>query len=77
MELTGEADSAGAVVSAGHVLAGSAIHAGVGFAFVVIDVTVRATPTRVAGTFVANAKKKCLVERVLFGKLYAARKYKC
>lgn len=58
LELTGEADSAGAVVSTGHVLAGSTVHAGVGFAFIVIDVTVGTTPAGVAGTFVANAKGK-------------------
>lgn len=45
------------MVSTGHVLAGSTIHAGVGFAFIVIDVTVWAAPARVAGTFVTNAKE--------------------
>lgn len=58
------------MVSAGHVLAGSAIHAGVGFAFIVIDVTVRATPARVAGAFVANGKVN--VQKGSFGKFYAA-----
>lgn len=45
--------SACAVVSAGHVLAGSTIHAWVGLALIVIDVTVWTTPSRVTGTFVA------------------------
>lgn len=41
------------MVSAGHVLAGSAVHAWVGLTLIVIDVTVWAAPSRVAGTFVA------------------------
>lgn len=53
IELTAEASSAGAVVSAGHVLAGSSVHTRVGFALVVVDVTVGATPARVTETLVA------------------------
>lgn len=45
------------MVSAGHVLAGSAVHARVGLALVVIDVAVCPAPSRVAGTFVALIKK--------------------
>lgn len=44
------------MVAAGHVLAGPAVHAGVGFALVVVDVTVGATPAGVTGAFVADAK---------------------
>lgn len=72
LELTGEADSARAVVSAGHVLAGSAIHARIGFTFIVIDVAVRATPAGVAGTFVANAKGNVLFREFHSWKLQAA-----
>lgn len=54
------------MVAAGHVLAGSAVHAGVGFALVVVDVTVRTTPARVAGAFVADAKGK----RACFSELH-------
>lgn len=46
------------MVSAGHVLAGSPIHARVGLALIVIDVTVWAAPARVAGTFVASMQKE-------------------
>lgn len=75
MELTGEADSARAVVSAGHVLAGATVHAGVGLALVVVDVTVGAAPAGVAGALVASAKGKGGVERVSFGgELSAARR---
>lgn len=48
-----EAGSAGAVVSTGHVLAGSSVHTRVGLTLVVIDVTVRAAPAGVTETFVA------------------------
>lgn len=48
-----EADSACTVVSAGHVLAGSPIHAWVGLALVIVDVTIWAAPAGVTGTFVA------------------------
>lgn len=74
MALTGEADSARAVVSAGHVLAGSTVHAGVGFAFIVIDVTVGAAPAGVAGAFVAGAKEKVELSEFRFGELYAAHR---
>lgn len=46
------------MVSAGHVLAGSSVHARVGLTLVVIDVTVWAAPARVAGTFVASTQSK-------------------
>lgn len=46
------------MVSAGHVLAGPPIHARVGLALIVIDVTVLAAPARVTGTFVASAEIK-------------------
>jgi len=54
------------VVSAGHVLAGSPVHARVGLALVVIDVTVGAAPARIAGTFVASTEKKNLRSVVLY-----------
>lgn len=74
MELTREADSARAVVSAGHVLAGATVHAGVGLALVVVDVTVGAAPAGVAGAFVASAKGKGGVERVSLAELSAAHR---
>lgn len=58
------------MVATGHVLAGPTIHARVGLTFVVIDVTVRATPARVAGTFVANAKENVSFSGFNLGKLY-------
>lgn len=58
LKLTGEANSACAVVPAGHVLAYSSIHAGVGLALVVINIAVVATPARVAGTFIASQDVK-------------------
>lgn len=57
------------MVPTGHVLAGPTIHARVGLTFVVIDVTVRATPARVAGTFVANAKENVSFSGFHLGKL--------
>lgn len=60
------------MVPTGHVLAGPTIHARVGLTFVVIDVTVRATPARVAGTFIANAKENVVFRGFHLGKLYAA-----
>lgn len=62
------------MVPTGHVLAGPTIHARVGLTFVVIDVTVRATPARVAGTFVANAKEKVSFSGFHLGKPHAHRK---
>lgn len=59
------------MVPTGHVLAGPTVHARVGLTFVVIDVTVRATPARVAGTFVANAKENVICRGYHLGKLYA------
>lgn len=61
MLLTSEASSACAVVSARHVLAGSPVHAGVGLAFVVIDIAVLATPARFTGTFVSSEEMKTQV----------------
>lgn len=52
--LTGEARTARANVAAGHVLAGAAIHAWVGFTLVVVDVAVFATPARVTQALVAE-----------------------
>lgn len=77
MELTGEADSARAVVSAGHVLAGSTVHAGVGFALVVIDVTVGAAPAGVAGAFVAGAKEKVELSEFRLGNLTQLMGHRC
>lgn len=51
--LTGEARAARANVAAGHVLAGAAVHAWVGFTFVVVDVAIFATPARVTQALVA------------------------
>lgn len=47
------------MVSAGHILAGSSVHAWVGLTFIVIDVAILAAPARVTGTFVS------LVERLV------------
>lgn len=58
---TCEAGSACAVVAAGHVLAGPAVHARVGLALVVVDVTVGAAPAGVTGTFVATTQRNHLV----------------
>lgn len=55
---TGEAGSASAVVSAGHIPAGPSVHARVGFTLVVVDVTVASAPARVACAFVAKAQQK-------------------
>lgn len=52
------------MVSTGHVLAGSPVHAGVGLTLIVIDVTVWAAPARVTGTFVASMQRKCQVSCV-------------
>lgn len=60
------------MVSTGHVLAGSTIHARIGFTFIVIDVAVRATPAGVAGTFVANAKENVLFREFHSWKIHAA-----
>lgn len=60
-QLTSEANSARAVVSAGHIPAGPSVHAWVGFTLVIVDVTVGSTPARVAGAFVAKAQKKCIL----------------
>lgn len=49
---TSEADSAGADISARHILAGASVHAGVGLTLVVVDVTVLATPAIVTQTVV-------------------------
>lgn len=49
---TAEAFPAGAHVAARHVLAGAAVDTGVGLALVVVDVTARPTPARLAVTFV-------------------------
>lgn len=54
------------MISAGHILASSPVHAWVGFTFIVIDVTVLATPARVTGTFVANAKENFRFDSVTF-----------
>lgn len=51
--LTSEAHATSADVSAGHVLAGAAIHAWVGFTLVVVDVTILAAPARVTQAFIA------------------------
>lgn len=60
--LTSEARTARANISAGHVLAGAAVHAWVGFTFIVVDVAVFATPARVTQALVAerggNDRKK-------------------
>lgn len=56
--LTTEARPAGADVAAGHVLAGAAVHAGVGLALVVVDVAVWAAPARVAQALVAERGKE-------------------
>lgn len=58
------------MVSTGHVLAGSPVHAGVGLTLVVIDVTVWAAPTRVTGTFVASTQRKCQVSYVFYLFIY-------
>lgn len=58
------------MVSAGHVLAGSPVHARVGLTLVVIEVTVGAAPARVAGTFVSSMETKCQVSGVQFTELY-------
>ena len=56
--LTSEARSAGTVVAAGHVLARSAVHARVGLALVVVEVTVGSTPTRVAEALVSARQRE-------------------
>lgn len=58
LKLTCEASSTRAVISTGHVFAGSSVHAGVGLTLIVVDVTVWTTPARVTGTFVASGKKE-------------------
>lgn len=57
IELTGESREARANVAAGHVLAGAAVHARVGFALVVVDVAVLAAPARVTQALVAEGEK--------------------
>lgn len=56
------------MVSAGHVLARSPVHARVGLTLVVIDVTVEAAPARVAGTFVASMQTKRQVSGVSYNR---------
>ena len=51
--LTCKTNLTGANISTDHVFAGAAVHAGVGFALVVVDVTVSADPARVAEAPVA------------------------
>lgn len=60
------------MVSAGHVLAGSPVHARVGFTFIVIDVTVWAAPARVTGTFVASMQRR---GQVLLSGFYSGSLY--
>lgn len=72
MNLTSEADSACAVVSAGHVLAGSFIHAWVGLTFVVIDVAILPAPARVTSTFISLAEIKDVSVIYIFFLLFAA-----
>lgn len=55
--LTSEAHTTSANVSAGHVLAGAAIHTRVGFTLVVVDVAVFAAPARVTQAFIADGEK--------------------
>lgn len=52
------------MVSAGHILAGSSVHAWVGLTFIVIDVAILAAPARVTGTFVS-------IKKVLASAMYA------
>lgn len=59
-QLTSEAHSTWADVSAGHILAGASVHAGVGLALVVVDVTVLATPAIVTQTVVTKDKMEKL-----------------
>ena len=54
---TAEPSSAGAVVAAGHVLAETAVHARVGIALVVVEVTVGSAPARVTETFVPTRRE--------------------
>lgn len=42
------------MVSTGHVLARAPVHAGVGIAFVLVDITVLTAPSGVTGTFIAG-----------------------
>lgn len=56
-QLTCEAHAAGADVSAGHVLAGASIHAGVGFTLIVVDVAVFTTPAGVTQAFIADRRR--------------------
>lgn len=51
---TSETRTARANVAAGHVLAGAAVHAWIGFTLVVVDVAVFATPARVTQALVAE-----------------------
>lgn len=55
--LTSEARAASANVSAGHVLAGAAVHTRVGFTLVVVDVAVFAAPARVTQALVTDGEK--------------------
>ncbi len=55
--LTSEAHATGANISAGHVLAGASIHAGVGFTLIVVDVTVFTAPARVTQAFIADEEE--------------------
>lgn len=56
--LTGEAGTARANITAGHVLAGAAVHARVGLALVVVDVAVLAAPAHVTRAPVAEGERR-------------------
>lgn len=51
--LTGEAHTAGADISAGHVLAGPSVHTWVGLTLIIVDIAVFAAPAGVTEAFVA------------------------
>lgn len=61
--LTAEPFPAGADVTAGHVLAGATIHAGIGFTLIIVDITICAAPARVAITAVTLGKNKSIKQR--------------
>lgn len=55
--LTCEAHATSANISAGHVFAGTSIHAWVGLALVIIDIAVFSAPAGVTKAFIAGREK--------------------